>query len=209
MSILATADDFEGLGVEPFYTQYQDYQFFQDRANYILSNYVATRIVVLGSGPGGYLVQKLVTGGRTAVGVDLSPYARDRHQLVHGSLTRFELRDGALDSDYQALRSRFGLNRNQKIPLIVTEDMLGCCTSDSEAQLITQLCRLYGGEVLHIITCSKPGDVIGNLSSPPPELPATATLRTARLLWHTLAGWRGLIGNDGSVILDTETGATA
>lgn len=217
MAIIATADDFEGTGVEPLYTQYTDYQFFQQRADYIATSYPAAATICIAGVGYGYLMRKLIDKGKTVCGIDASNYARGKaNTLTPQELQRFIVDDCSRDSAYRQASQACGLGNNGRFALVVTEDLLPCASGDAEALLFIQAARArataQGGNVLHIVTASKTGDVLGNLASPPPDL-GGKTLRTARLLWHTMEAWKQLAGAPSSGItekwLDTETWTTS
>jgi hypothetical protein len=214
MSIIATADDFEGTGVEPFYTKYQDYPFFQQRADYIATTYPTSNPLCIAGAGYGYLMRKLIDKGKTVAGIDASNYAHGKSTvLTQSERARYIIDDATRDTAYRQATGSAGLGPNGRFPLIVTEDLLPCASSDAEAVLFIQAARARvvanGGNILHIVTASKTGDVLGNLSNPPASVPPGCTLRTARLLWHTLEAWKQLAGSPAAGIterwLDTET----
>lgn len=213
MSIIATADDFEGTGVEPFYSQYTDYPFFQMRADYIAQTYPSALTICIAGVGYGYLMRKLIDKGKTVTGIDASNYARGKaNTLTPQEMQRFIVDDASRDSAYRQASQAAGMGNNGRFALVVTEDLLPCASSDAEALLFIQSARVRavanGGNVLHIVTASKPGDVLGNLSTPPADLNGR-TLRSARLVWHTMDAWKQLAGAPSAGItekwLDTET----
>lgn len=215
--LIATADDFEGTGPEPIYADYTrletEQNVFQRRADWIVATYPsATTICIAGVGYG-FLMRKLIDKGKTVAGIDASNFARGKAStLTPAEMQLFIVDDCSRDSAYRQAAQASGLGNTGRFNLVVTEDLLPCASDDAEAVLFINAARGRAteniGQVLHIVTASKSGDVLGNLANPPADL-GSRTLRTARLLWHTLEAWKTLAGNPPVGItetwLDTET----
>ncbi len=181
MALLADASRFEG----GWYTTYQRYPFFAERAAWIHAQVPAGKLLIAGCGPG-YLVDELVKLGRDAWGIDAAPYCASRFVLP----ARIMQADSLVRSQLAAVRSFAGLQGNARFAALVTDDLLACFT-DAEVTIAVNESRRIATVVLHIVTCSKANDVPGS--------------RNPELNWKTHAQWAALAAPD--LVYDAETGA--
>jgi hypothetical protein len=182
MPLLADASRFEQGG---WYDDYRRYPFFAARAAWVHATVPTGKLLIVGCGPG-FLVDELVKLGRDAWGIDSSAYCMAR--AVQSA--RIMQADALVRSQLAAARSFAGLSGNQKFAGLVTEDLLPCL-SDAEAGVAVTEARRVAPVALHIVTCSKAGDVPGS--------------RVAELNWKTIDRWAAIVSPDR--VMDTETGA--
>jgi hypothetical protein len=122
-----------------------------------------------------------------------------------------------------------GLGNNARVGLLVTEDVLTTCATQQEATVALTELRRHGTNYLHILTCSKPGDVVATVAESQAwdkaqrgdtltaaeqaaydalqaKLAASpgGGLRWPGLLWLTRQQWRTLINAPAEVMLDAE-----
>lgn len=181
MALLADASRFEG----GWYSAYQRYPFFAERAAWIHAQVPTGKLLVAGCGPG-YLVDELVLLGRDAWGIDAAPYCASRFIRTD----RIMQADSLVRSQLAAVRTFAGLQGNARFAGLITDDLLPCLT-DAEATIAIAESRRIATVVRHIITCSKVDDVPGS--------------RAAEMNWKTQAAWKALTTPD--LTYDTETGA--
>ncbi len=182
MAELATQARFENGS---WYSQYRNYPFFADRAAWVHAQIPTGKLLVAGCGPG-YLVDELVNLGRDAWGLDAAGYCASRFVLP----ARIMQADSLVRSQLAAVRSFAGLQGNAKFAGLVTDDLLPCF-SDAEVAIAVTESRRIANVVLHIVTCSKAGDVPGS--------------RNPELNWKLHSAWAALAAPD--KVYDTETGA--
>lgn len=198
MAQMATQTRFEAGG---WYTQYQRYPFFVERAAW-LNGLVATgKVAVAGCG-WGYLVHELRRLGRDAYGFDAATYAAAKYAGIDPSAPSRVVVASVLNATQMTnfRRNTCGLAGSTKIPLLVTEDLLPALTDGEVTTALTQ-CRANATRVVHIVTCARP------------TVPGGATVDSADLanrstdfVWRTHQGWKTRIGNAESV-LNAEGGA--
>lgn len=203
MSRLATATDFFG---GPLYSEYKRYPFFAQRADWILAQWpgiVGQKAVVVGCGPGAYLVEELVNRGVNCFGLDA--YQKN---VAHGFVTLAPApaiagrcildADANNNSDVSRITSRdyADMRGQQKFYLSISEDMLPCLTSQ-EASAAVNIMQARSDRVLHILTTNR------DPNQPDPERNTSIGLN-----WLTQAAWRTLInaaGGSTHICLDAET----
>jgi SAM-dependent methyltransferase len=215
MSRLATAADFEGLQPGALYTEYRRFSFFAARAGFIAARWPVSvgRVLVVGCGYG-YLVDELLTRGYDAWGLDAAAYAigKAQEKLSVGASNRVLLGNMATRGDVNAAKNAMGLGNNARVGLLVTEDVLTTCATQQEATVALTELRRHGTNYLHILTCSKPGDVVATAAEQAAydalqaKLAASpgGGLRWPGLLWLTRQQWRTLINAPAEVMLDAE-----
>jgi hypothetical protein len=114
---------------------------FAERAEMIVGRYPnARRALVVGCGPGGYLVDDLLARGVNAWGMDASAWAVSEAQAALGE--RIVLGDGCVLAEYPP----------GPWDLVVSEDCLPCC-DDGECVAMASAMGQAGAAVLHIISC--------------------------------------------------------
>jgi SAM-dependent methyltransferase len=232
MSRLATAADFEGLQPGALYTEYRRFSFFAARADFIAARWPVSvgRVLVVGAGYG-YLVDELLIRGYDAWGLDAAAYAigKAQEKLSVGASNRVLLGNMATRGDVNAAKNAMGLGNNARVGLLVTEDVLTTCANQQEATVALTELRRHGTNYLHILTCSKPGDVVATVAESQAwdkaqrgdtltaaeqaaydalqaKLAASpgGGLRWPGLLWLTRQQWRTLINAPAEVMLDAE-----
>lgn len=194
----------------PLYTKYEKFPFFAQRADWIVNRWpqvVGTnKVAILGCGPGAYLVEELFNRGVNCYGLDA--YEKD----VNHGFTDFQLTptiasrcildaDASNNSDVARFTGKNYLNLKgqEKVYLSVTDDMLGCLTTQ-QASTTVSILQSKSTNVLHIITCN---------TSPTGTDPHRYT--GSGLLWLTQSAWRQLInaaGGTSHICLNTETWET-
>lgn len=182
MSLIATAADFEQGGL--YDPPYHRYPFFDARAATLHGRFVSQKMLVAGCGYG-YLVDDLVTAGFDAYGVDASAYAISKGQTLLPAISaRLAVADALNGASLDTAGKAFGLKGQQRWPLLVTEDMLTCCSDAEIATALTNL-RARATALGHIVTI----------------LDTAGEARDARINWKTLADWKQLVAPD--VCLDS------
>lgn len=199
----ATATDFFGGRV---YESYGPSPFFAEKADYILGRWptaVGQKVLVVGCGPGAYLVEQLVNRGVNCYGIDA--FAKDPN---HGFVTiapspaiaaRCILdADTTNNSDVSRIKGRdfADLRGNARFFLVITEDVLPCLTAQ-DAGVAVGIIQASTTNALHILTCNR------NPDSPDPERDTSLGFN-----WLTQAAWRSLInaaGGSTHVCWNTET----
>lgn len=200
MARLATATDFFGGRM---YDSYQKFPIFAERADIIMQRYpgaVGQKVVVVGCGPGAYLVEELVARGVNCFGLDA--FGKN---IAHGFVTiqptpaiaaRCVLdADMGINSDVNRLRQMAGLTGQQRFYLCISEDVLPCLT-DQEIAAGVSVVNNRADRVFHIITCNQDPD------SPDPGRDLTLGLQ-----WLTREQWRARInaaGGSAHVCWDSE-----
>lgn len=192
MSRYATATDFFGGAM---YDQYTHSPIFAERADLVLSRWpgvVGQKAVVVGCGPGAYLVEELVNRGVNCFGLD-----GFQKNSAHGFVTvapapsiaaRCILNcDATNNSDVSRITGRdyADLRGQAKFYLTISEDVLSCLTLQ-EASVAVGIMQARSDRVLHILTCNN------SATGPDPERDTTMGLN-----WLTEAAWRSLINAAG------------
>ena len=192
MSRYATATDFFGGAM---YGEYKRFPIFAERADVILARWpaiVGQKALVVGCGPGAYLVEELVNRGVNCYGID-----GFKKNLGHGFVTiapapaiagRCILdADTTNNSDVTRITSRdfLDLRGQAKTYLTISEDVLSCLTLQ-EVGTAVSIMQARSERVLHILTCNR------NPDAPDPERDTTMGLN-----WLTEAAWRSLINAAG------------
>lgn len=119
----------------------------------------------------GYMIEYLLALGVDPYGIDVSSYAIG--QADPSIASRVYTGDATQDAVVKAAKQAFGMKRNDRFDLIVSEDLLVCLT-DAEAQAADQAWRANAQQVGHRVTTHP---IVGG--------------------WyniHMLAEWRALLG---------------
>lgn len=189
MARLLTAEECDGRAPNAMYGFYRRYPFFTRRASLIAQRYpAASRLLVVGCGPG-YLVDELIKAGKAQTwGVDASPFAVGRAATALGATVGARVRqaDATDAAALLAAKQAMGLGRNQRFDLAITEDVLPCLTTQEQTALLAAV-RGQANALFHVVTPGDPAD--------PAKLPG--------LDWRSTAAWKALVGTD--PVLDAET----
>ena len=186
MGRLASASDFEDNGV--MYTNYRRYQFFAERAAVIHEAFPTGKILIAGCG-WGFLVDELVKLGRDAFGFDASPYATARSVEVLGPTISSRVFSASVlvRAQMTSTKASIGFSGAQKVPLLVTEDLLPVLTNAEITTALTE-CRRIATNLLHVVTPGDPAD--------PSKL--------AGLNWKPVATWKTTVAPD--AVMNAEAG---
>jgi hypothetical protein len=116
------------------------------------------RILIVGCGYG-FTVDELRILGFNAWGCDGAQWAIDRGKILNPASAPFlVVADATSASEMSSVRSAMGLRNNQRIPLVVTEDLLSCADDASNAQAMALGINGVGTSFCHFITCYEMDD---------------------------------------------------
>lgn len=192
MSRYATATDFFGGAM---YTEYKRFPIFAERADVILARWPAIvdqKALVVGCGPGAYLVEELVNRGVNCYGID-----GFKKNLGHGFVTIAPIpaiasrcildADTTNNSDVTRIASRefLDLRGQAKTYLTISEDVLSCLTLQ-EVSAAVNIMQSRSDRVFHILTVNR------SETGPDPERDTTMGLN-----WLSESSWRTLINSAG------------
>jgi hypothetical protein len=127
----------------------------------------------------GYMVQLLVNAGYDAYGFDGSSWAITTGQSRYSAISsRLFVEDATITANINTSKAQVGLGPIAKFALLITDDMLTCC-SDAEISTMLPLLRNVATRMAHVVTPLDP-----------------TTTQDARLNWKTTANWKTVVSPD-------------
>lgn len=152
---------------------------FKQRADLIAARYpTISTIGVAGAGYGALMYYLYFTHGKNPWGFDIAWAANQGAGTLKAASNRLIAADALVPADMELFRraaTGSGDARN-KIPLIVTEDMLPCVDNEAEVQAMLTNLRAISSQMIHIVTPSGPNQT------------------TDDMLWRTPQEWRQIVG---------------
>lgn len=204
MSWVYTQADYHGIVDD----DYRRYTYFDVRRQFMGQRWNAFRnnkILIAGCGYG-YLVNDLMADGFNDVwGCDASAWGIQQAKALHPHIAnRFVQADVTVRQNLNNLRSVAGLSGNQRFRATLTEDLLPCAMSATEAQtMLTELRRLTT-DMAHIITTRFTDPIYTKLPDGSIAFPDGTVVQMPGFLWLTVDEWRGVVG-PGEPIIPTST----
>lgn len=159
---------------------------FRQRAALIAARYpTITRVGVAGAGFGALVYYLILLHGKDAWGCDIAWAVNQASGTLGTNTSRIVAADVLIAADMEKWRLSATGSKSvrNKIPLIITEDLLPCVDSEAEVQTMLTNLRAVGTQLVHIIT-----DGVG-------------TITTDDMLWRTPQQWRTLIGPNEPIYL--------
>lgn len=192
MSLLATQQDFEPVTPEEGSTAlyyepgnadgvigYRDFAAFSERVNQLKQRLAPNgqKSAIWGCGFG-YMVRWATDAGYDAHGFDASSYAIGRGQtLLPNYAGRLHIRNALLSTDMTPARRDAGLQGAQRFALLVTEDLLTCCSDAEISTVLTNLRGICSTNLAHIVT----------------PIEQAGINRDPRINWKTIAEWKAIV----------------
>jgi len=183
---------------------YADSPLFQGRVNELSRRFAPSgqKLLIVGCGFG-YLVDKAVTLGYDAWGIDASAYAINRGKEVLPAIaSRLIVADALVDAQVKAAATAAGIpGANPRFELLVTEDLLTCLTDTEVTTALTVLRGRSRTNLLHIVTCIRP-DWWPETTEAERRARDLAT-RDPSMNWKTLTEWRAIL-TPPDVVMDSQ-----
>ncbi len=165
--------------IQAWYSDYRRYPFYAARAAWINEVQSTGKILVAGAGFG-YLVDELTALGRDVYGFDAADYC------VNNSAPHTTKADIMNRSQLASVKNTMNVTGINKIPCIITDDLLPCLT-DAEITTALSEARRIATVLLHIITPGDPND----------------STKVVGMNWKLIEDWKSIVGND--LIYNTES----
>lgn len=177
MSRKASKEDFELGGL---YTEYREFPFFSERADFVVSQFPQSSVVVIVGCGYGYLVQKLRDRGVEAWGVEISDYAIHKAKVLLPDISPFILK-GDCTSKEDMDKILFHI-KQEWVDLVISEDVLPVCNSLEEVERMLSILRTMSDTLLHIVSYIS-RDTRRKECEP-------------SLLWFDLLEWKSIVAPD-------------